>query len=118
TEAQIADTCAADPAEGAFPPRKRLLLRLVDELHDTSTVSDALSSFRREPIIAIEEHVPADVADVVDVREHPFRWRLDVVRSEPERQPRRHEEIRARGGAGELGSNYDVPDDSGRQLKP
>jgi len=42
TEAQIAGTCAADPAASAFPPRERLLLRLVDELHDTSAVSDAL----------------------------------------------------------------------------
>src|SRR5262245_48176315 len=25
-------------------------------------------------------HVPVDVADVVDVREHPFRWCLDVDR--------------------------------------
>jgi alkylhydroperoxidase family enzyme len=42
TEEQVADTCAADPAMSTFPPRERLLLRLVDELHDTSDVSDRL----------------------------------------------------------------------------
>lgn len=42
TEEQVADTCAADPAASTFPPRERLLLRLVDELHDTSDVSDSL----------------------------------------------------------------------------
>lgn len=42
TKEQIAGTCAADPDAGAFPPRERLLLRLVDELHDTSEVSDRL----------------------------------------------------------------------------
>ena len=42
TEEQVADTCAADPDASAFPPRERLLLQLVDELHDTSDVSDPL----------------------------------------------------------------------------
>ena len=42
TEAQVAGTCAPDPDASAFPPRERLLLRLVDELHDTSDVSDPL----------------------------------------------------------------------------
>lgn len=42
TEEQVADTCAADPDASAFPPRERLLLRLADELHDTSDVSDPL----------------------------------------------------------------------------
>lgn len=42
TEEQIAGTCAADPDASGFLPRERLLLRLVDELHDTAEVSDAL----------------------------------------------------------------------------
>lgn len=42
TEEQVAGTCAADPDTSAFPSRERLLLRLVDELHDTSDVSDTL----------------------------------------------------------------------------
>lgn len=42
TEEEIAATCAANPAAGAFAPRERLLLRLVDELHEGSDVSDAL----------------------------------------------------------------------------
>ena len=41
TPAEIAGTCAA-PEAGPFAPRERLLLRLVDELHDTARVSDAL----------------------------------------------------------------------------
>jgi alkylhydroperoxidase family enzyme len=32
----IAGTCAADPAASGLPPREQLLLRLVDELHDTA----------------------------------------------------------------------------------
>lgn len=42
TEGEIASTLAADPAATAFAPRERLLLRLVDELHDTARVSDGL----------------------------------------------------------------------------
>ena len=42
TREQIIGTCAADPDASAFSPRERLLLRLVDELHDTAQVSDAL----------------------------------------------------------------------------
>ena len=42
TAQEIEDTCAGSPASTAFPPRDRLLLRLVDELHDASTVSDDL----------------------------------------------------------------------------
>ena len=39
--AEVASTCT-EPENGAFSPRERLLLRLVDELHDTAQVSDAL----------------------------------------------------------------------------
>ena len=42
TPAEIAATRALDPDTTPFPPRERLLLRLVDELHDTAQVSDAL----------------------------------------------------------------------------
>jgi alkylhydroperoxidase family enzyme len=42
TEREIAGTCAADPAASGFAPREQLLLRLVDELHDTARVSDVL----------------------------------------------------------------------------
>jgi alkylhydroperoxidase family enzyme len=42
TEEQVASMCATDPEASAFPQRERLLLRLVDELHDTSGVSDPL----------------------------------------------------------------------------
>ena len=38
---EVASTCT-EPANGAFAPRERLLLHLVDELHDTAQVSDAL----------------------------------------------------------------------------
>jgi len=42
TAAEIAGTCAADPGASGFTPREQLLLRLVDELHDTAHVSEAL----------------------------------------------------------------------------
>src|SRR5262249_7673874 len=42
TDEQIVGTCAADPDASGFPARERLLLRLVDELHDTDEVSDTL----------------------------------------------------------------------------
>jgi alkylhydroperoxidase family enzyme len=42
TDAEVAGTLAGDPAATAFSPREQLLLRLVDELHDTAQVSDDL----------------------------------------------------------------------------
>jgi len=42
TEEQIVGTCAADPDASGFSARERLLLSLVDELHDTNELSDAL----------------------------------------------------------------------------
>ena len=42
TPEEIAATCAAEPPPGVFSARERLLLRLVDTLHDTSTVADGL----------------------------------------------------------------------------
>jgi alkylhydroperoxidase family enzyme len=42
TDREIAGTCAPDPATSGFDAREQLLLRLVDELHDTARVSDAL----------------------------------------------------------------------------
>jgi alkylhydroperoxidase family enzyme len=41
-EREIAGTCASDPAASGFGPREQLLLRLVDELHDTARVGDEL----------------------------------------------------------------------------
>jgi alkylhydroperoxidase family enzyme len=40
--AEIAGTCAPDPAGSTFGPREQLLLRLVDQLHDSAQVSDDL----------------------------------------------------------------------------
>ncbi|MBI3638020.1 MAG: carboxymuconolactone decarboxylase family protein [Candidatus Rokubacteria bacterium] len=42
TPEQVDATRAAEAEASAFPSRERLLLRLVDELHDTAQVSDAL----------------------------------------------------------------------------
>ncbi|HTG09865.1 MAG TPA: carboxymuconolactone decarboxylase family protein [Candidatus Eisenbacteria bacterium] len=42
TAAQVAATCAPEPEADAFPERERLLLRLVDALHDRTRVDDAL----------------------------------------------------------------------------
>ncbi|HEX8068197.1 MAG TPA: carboxymuconolactone decarboxylase family protein [Thermoleophilaceae bacterium] len=42
TDEQIAATAAGDADDPAFGDRDRLLVRLVDELHDTATVSDEL----------------------------------------------------------------------------
>lgn len=42
TAEEIAGTCAADPGASGFAPREQLLLRLVDELHDTARVSEPL----------------------------------------------------------------------------
>jgi alkylhydroperoxidase family enzyme len=42
TEREVAGTCADDPAASGFTSREQLLLRLVDELHDTARLSDAL----------------------------------------------------------------------------
>ena len=42
TPEQVAATCAPVDEAGALPPRERLLLRLVDALHDEGRVDDAL----------------------------------------------------------------------------
>ena len=42
TAAQVAATCAPEPEADAFPERERLLIRLVDALHDDARVDDAL----------------------------------------------------------------------------
>lgn len=42
TEGEIRALTATDLEETPFSPRERLLLRLVDELHDTATLGDAL----------------------------------------------------------------------------
>jgi len=42
TAAQVAATCAPEPEADAFPARERLLIRLVDALHDRAGVDDAL----------------------------------------------------------------------------
>jgi alkylhydroperoxidase family enzyme len=47
TDAEIRDLCAADPDATSFGARERLLLRMCDELHATSTVSEALWSALR-----------------------------------------------------------------------
>jgi 4-carboxymuconolactone decarboxylase len=44
TDEQIAATARGDAADPAWSDRDRLLVRLVDELHDTATVSDGLWS--------------------------------------------------------------------------
>ena len=42
SQEQIDATVLGGPDEPAWSPKQRLLIRLVDELHDTSTVSDGL----------------------------------------------------------------------------
>lgn len=42
TPAQVVATCGAEASAGAFPERERLLIRLVDALHDEARVGDAL----------------------------------------------------------------------------
>jgi hypothetical protein len=42
TAAQVAATCVAEPGADAFPEHERLLIRLVDALHDHARVDDAL----------------------------------------------------------------------------
>jgi len=42
TEEEVGATCAADAESTVFPPRERLLLKLVDALHDTGRVEDRL----------------------------------------------------------------------------
>ena len=42
TASQVAATCAPEAEAAAFPERERLLLRLVDALHERAQVDDAL----------------------------------------------------------------------------
>ncbi len=42
TDAQVAATAHGDPRDPAWSPRERLLVHLVDQLHDTTRLDDAL----------------------------------------------------------------------------
>jgi alkylhydroperoxidase family enzyme len=48
TPEQVAATCGPEAAADAFPARERLLIRLVDALHDRARVSEALWTALRE----------------------------------------------------------------------
>jgi alkylhydroperoxidase family enzyme len=48
TPEQVAATCGREPEADAFPARERLLIRLVDALHDEAQVGDALWTALRE----------------------------------------------------------------------
>jgi len=48
TPEQVAATCGPEPEADALPARERLLIRLVDALHDEAQVSDALWTALRE----------------------------------------------------------------------
>jgi alkylhydroperoxidase family enzyme len=52
--AQLAATVRGGPDDPAWSARDRLLIRLVDELHDTATVSDALWAELR-PLFSVPE---------------------------------------------------------------
>jgi alkylhydroperoxidase family enzyme len=53
-DAQLAATVRGGDDDPAWSARDRLLIRLVDELHDTATVSDALWSELR-PVFSVAE---------------------------------------------------------------
>lgn len=86
TPEEIAGTCASDPATTPFPPREQLLLRLVDELHDTGQVTDALwgalaAAWRDEQLVELVAlvgcyHLIAFLTNALRVPHEPFAPRF------------------------------------------
>ena len=61
TPAQVAATCGAEASAGVFPDRERLLIRMVDALHDEAQVDDALwaevrAQFSEAEVIELVAH--------------------------------------------------------------
>ncbi|HJV55851.1 MAG TPA: carboxymuconolactone decarboxylase family protein [Methylomirabilota bacterium] len=84
TPEQVAATAGGDPA--AFPERERLLLRLVDALHDDAQVDDALWAALREHfseeqlvelvVLAGFYHLISFVANALRIPLEPYGARL------------------------------------------
>jgi alkylhydroperoxidase family enzyme len=93
---QVAATCRPEAEAGAFPARERLLIRLVDALHDEARVSDALWTALRE------EWSEAQLVELVALAGfyHLISFLTNALRIPPEpygaRFPRR---FRPRGAA-------------------
>jgi alkylhydroperoxidase family enzyme len=91
TEAQVRSLTFGSPADACWgDPADRLTIELVDELHDTSTISDDLWSRLAEEfdtpqlldmmLLAGWYHAISYVARAVDLDPEPFAARFDDVR--------------------------------------
>lgn len=80
TEEQIAATVHGDGGDKVFSPRQSLLIRLVDELHDTATVSDELWA------ALAEIWDPAQLVELVTLagQYHTVSFLANALRVEPE----------------------------------
>jgi hypothetical protein len=110
TEEEVGATCAADPESTVFTPRERLLLRLVDALHDTGRVEDRLwyalrTEWTESQLIEIVALV--GFYHLVLVLHECFRAAPGALRPAVPRRPR----ARARGNL-----NGGRPRELGRQL--
>jgi alkylhydroperoxidase family enzyme len=86
TPEQVAATCGREPEADAFPARERLLIRLVDALHDEAQVSDALWTALREEwteaqlieLVALAGfyHLISFVANALRIPPEPFGARF------------------------------------------
>ncbi len=86
TPEQVAATCGREAEADAFPARERLLIRLVDALHDEAQVSDALWTALREEwteaqlieLVALAGfyHLISFVANALRIPPEPFGARF------------------------------------------
>jgi alkylhydroperoxidase family enzyme len=93
TDEQVAGTCSVDPDASGFPPQERLLLRLVDELHDTNEVSDTLwqklrAEWTDEQLIELVAlvglyHLISFVTNAFRIPREPYSAGFPVMSAEP-----------------------------------
>jgi alkylhydroperoxidase family enzyme len=97
TPEQVAATCAPEPSARALPDRERLLIRLVDALHDEAQVDDALWAALRA------EWTEAQLIELVALAGfyHLISFVTNALRIPPEPYGARFPSTGGRDGAGD-----------------
>ena len=97
TPEQVAATCAPEVSAGAFPARERLLIRLVDALHDEARVGDPLWAALRA------EWTEAQLIELIALAGfyHLISFVTNALRIPPEPYGARFPSAGRRAGAGD-----------------
>ena len=109
TPEQVAASCGPEASAGAFPDRERLLIRLVDALHDEARVDDALWAALRA------EWTEAQLIELVALTGfyHLISFVTTALRIPPEPYGARFPPTAGRDGAGDGRSRPASPGGAG-----